>query len=564
MPKTNKIMTRKSWIKSFKKLHKWPAIVIAFIAILFAASGIVMNHRQLFSGVDVSRKLLPENYHYQNWNLAAVRGSVQLEDANLIYGNIGVWKSDNNLEDFANFNQGFPQGIDNRKIYSIVLFNDVLYAGTHLGLYKRNTTKDIWQKLQIPVEKERIADLEIKDNKLLVLTRHYLLESADGQHFKKIQLPEPVNYERKTGLFKTFWELHSGELFGLAGKLFVDLLGLITILLSVTGLLHFFFPKWIKRKKKKIQSRTEKLNHPLPPPGGKRNNEVAGKGNASIDKLVRTKKLNLNWHNVVGYVFALFLLINTFSGMHLRPPFLIAIANKQVGIIPGTHLDSPNPWFDKLRRVHWDAAHRRYIFSTSDGFYFADENLSDKLIPAPSQPPVSVMGCNVLEPVGEDFLMVGSFSGMFVWNPQTGMVADFFTGQPYHAPQGMARPIGANTVAGFVQSGDKSWWFDYTRGAIAINAQNEFAAMPAEVCQASPMSLWNVALEIHTGRIFEHLVGSFYILFVPLAGICLMLVLISGFFLWWMVFRKKQKKKSPSPPRLQTRYWRLLRRTSSQ
>lgn len=231
--------------------------------------------------------------------------------------------------------------------------------------------------------------------------------------------------------------------------------------------------------------------------------------------------------------------------MHLRPPLLIAIASKQVGIIPGTHLDSPNPWFDKLRRIHWDASNQRYIFSTPDGFYFADETWSEKLIPAPSQPPVSVMGCNVLEPIGTDFLMVGSFSGMFVWNPKTEMVADFFTGQPYRAPQGMVSPIGANTVAGFVQSGNKSWWFDYSGGAIALNAPNKkmpFTAMPDKIRKAAPMSLWNLALEIHTGRIFEHLVGSFYILFVPLAGICLIVVIVSGFFLWWMVFRKRNLK----------------------
>lgn len=513
-------MARKRLIKTFKKLHKWPAIIIAFIAILFAASGIVMNHRQLFSGVDVSRNLLPKNYHYKNWNLAAVRGSIQLDDSLLMYGNIGVWKSDDDLKSFKDYNRGFPKGIDNRKIYSIVSFNDVLFAGTQLGLYKRGKTENSWQKLEIPVEKERIADLEIKDDKLLVLTRNYLLESTNGQNFRKIQLPNPVNYHRKTGLFNTFWELHSGELFGLAGKLFVDLLGLVTILLSVTGLLHFFFPKWIKRRKRKAKNTTS---------------------------LVNSKKKNLHWHNVAGYVFALFLLINTFSGIHLRPPLLIAIASKQVDIIPGTHLYSPNPWFDKLRRIHWDAANQRYIFSTADGFFFADENLSEKLIAAPSQPLVSVMGCNVLEPIGENYLMVGSFSGMFVWNPQTGRIADFFTGQPYHAPQGMARPIGANTVAGFVQSGDKSWWFDYNAGAIELNAQNEksaLTAMPEEIRKASPMSLWNVSLEVHTGRIFEHLVGSFYILFVPLAGICFMLVIISGFFLWWMVFRKKNKTRS--------------------
>lgn len=510
-------MKKSKAIKFFKKFHKWLAIIIAFIAILFATSGIVMNHRQTFSGIDVSRSLLPSNYTYENWNLAGVRGSFQNNDANYMYGNIGIWKSTDDLLSFEDFNQGFPRGIDNRKIYSLIEFKGYLYAGTHLGLYKREIKGEHWEKVKLPVKKERIADIEIKDENLLVLTRHYLLQSQDGTNYKKIQLAEPENYTRKVGLFNTFWELHSGELFGLPGKLLVDLLGIVTILLSITGLLHFFLPKVIRKKKRKEKT---------------------------VDHLVKTKKQNLRWHNVVGYIFVAFLIINTFSGMHLRPPILIAIANKQVGIIPGTHLDSPNPWFDKLRRIHWDENNNRYIISTTDGFFFAEETLTEKLKRAPMQPPVSVMGCNVLEPIGQQHLMVGSFSGLFLWNIENGMVSDFFTGQPHIPQQGMANPFGANTVAGFVQGNQKAWWFDYGSGAIEMGNQTKeqtFTPMPESIRKASPMSLWNVSLEIHTGRIFEHLVGMFYILFVPIAGICILLVLISGFFIWLLVYRKKRQ-----------------------
>lgn len=512
-------MSKIKVVKFFKRFHKWLAITIAFIAILFASSGIVMNHRQTFSGIDVSRKLLPKSYTYKNWNMAAVRGSAKIDDALFIYGNIGIWKSTDDLLTFEDFNQGFPDGIDNRKIYSLLQFKNELFAGTHLGLYKRAIKNGEWSKVDIPVKKERIADLALKDNKVLVLTRHYLLQSNDGNNFEKIQLPEPVAYQRKTGLFDTFWELHSGELFGLPGKLLVDLLGLVTILLSITGLLHFFLPKVIRRKKRQQKA---------------------------VKNLVNTKKKNLHWHNVVGYVFVIFLLINTFSGMHLRPPILIAIANKQVGIIPFTHMDSPNPWFDKLRRIHWDAAKRQYIFSTKDGFFFAEESLTQKLIPCPSQAPVSVMGCNVLKAIGNNHLMVGSFSGMFLWNTENGMVSDFFTGQPHQAQQGMARPIGANAVAGFVESDEKAWWFDFSGGATEMDTpkrENTFTPMPENIRAASPISLWNVALEIHTGRIFEHLVGMFYILFVPIAGICILLVLSSGFFIWLLVYRRKSEVK---------------------
>jgi hypothetical protein len=507
-------MSKNKILKLLKKLHQWPAIINAFFAILFAFSGIIMNHRQFFSQVDVSRKLMPPNYTYKNWNLAAVRGSVQTkENETLIYGNIGIWKTTDDFKTYEDFNQGFPKGIDNRKIYSVIQHKNTLFAGTQLGLYKRESGK-VWEKIGLNIE-DRIADLGFKNDTLLVLTRHYLLKSADGADFIKVQLPEPVGYERKTGLFNTFWELHSGELFGLAGKLIVDLLGAVTIFLSITGLLHFFFPKIISRRKKKAKE---------------------------VSAYVSVKKTNLHWHNVVGYVFLLFLIINTFSGMHLRPPLLIAIANKQVGIIPGTHIDNPNPWFDKLRRVQWDEDSKQYIFSTSDGFYFAEESLTKTLQPAFSQPPVSVMGCNVLKPVGNKIYLIGSFSGMFLWNIETGDVADFFTQQRYIEPEGMQSPIGTNMAAGFVEGKESAFWFDYNTGVQEIGSfpqKNTFPEMTEEIRKTSPMSLWNVALELHTGRVFEHLIGPFYILIVPLAGICILIVLISGFLLWWKVYRKK-------------------------
>lgn len=507
-------MRKNKSLKIFRKLHKWPGIIIALFAILFAASGIVMNHRQTFSSIDISRNWLPPNYSYQNWNLAAIRGSLPLEkDSLLIFGNVGIWKTSENLDKFSDYNQGFPGGIDGRKIYSVVQFRNSLFAGTHFGLYHRNLPGTEWIKTELPVKQERIADINLKGDTLLVLTRHYLLKSADGKRFETIQLPEPVGYERKTGLFNTLWELHSGELLGLPGKLIVDLLGIVTILLSVTGLLHFFFPKMIKRRKKKQKP---------------------------VKTLVTTFRTNLRWHNVVGYIFVAFLIINTLAGIHLRPPLLIPIASKKVGIIPGTHLDSPNPWFDKLRRVEWDETMERYIFSTSEGFYAAGESFNTKMQPFIPPPPVSVMGLNVFKPLDELRYLTGSFNGLYLWDLQTGRVSDFFTGAPYQAPQGMGNPIGANMAAGLVEAGGNAWWFDYNRGAISLSGK-PFPQMPEEILKKSPMSLWNVSLEVHTGRIFEHLIGPFYILYVPLAGLCLIMVLVSGFFIWWKAHRKKKK-----------------------
>lgn len=499
-------------LKTFRKLHKWPGIIIAFLAILFALSGIVLNHRTIFSGVNISRTLMPPGYQYKNWNQAAVRGGLPLDSNHfLFYGNIGIW--DKTKDSIVDFNQGLPHGIDKRKVSSIVQFKqNTLFAATFFGLYKRDLNGGQWQKVPLPLKEERLTDLCIKQDSLIVLSRHYLLKSADGKTFEKIQLPAPENYIKETGMFNTLWELHSGELFGLVGKLLVDLLGIVTITLSATGLLHFFFPKIAKRRKQKQKSNV---------------------------KLTSARRLNLRWHNVVGYVFILFLVINTTAGMFLRPPLLIPIAYTKVKPIAGTHLDSPNPWFDKLRRVTWNDNLQRYLISTSDGFYLADESLKKPPVKLPSQPPVSVMGCNVLEQVGTNQYLVGSFSGLFVWDIIQGTILDAFTQQPPKISTG--RPISDHLITGSFNYEGATFLFDYDSGMQSPTGLPSWK-MPEDLLQKSPISLWGAALEIHTGRIFEHLIGPFYILYVPLSGICLIMVLVSGFFIWWKGYRRKKKE----------------------
>lgn len=506
-----------------KKLHKWPSVIIAFFVIQFAVSGIILNHRGIFSKVDVSRTLLPWNYRYKNWNLAAVRGSFHLQgDSSLLYGNVGAWLTVDDFNTFTDYNEGFSHGIDNHKIYSVLRFKRHLIAATHFGLYIRDLHNDKWEKINSIKNDDRIADLCIKNDTLLILSRHYLYRTTDLIRFEKIMLPSHEGYVKRAGLFNTLWELHSGELFGLTGQLVVDLFGLVVILMSVTGLLHYFLPGIIRRRKER--------------------NKLSG-------VLKKIKKKNLKWHNVAGYIFVFFLLINTTAGMFLRPPLLIAIANSYVGIIPGTHLDTPNPWHDKLRRILWDETLNKYIISTSDGFFLADKNLRTPLAPCTVQPPVSLMGCNIFEPVENGIFIVGSFSGIFKWDFNRGTVKDYFTNQPYTRQEGIGKPIGENMAAGYVNTNKKGiFWFDYNTGVKILNNSDSiyesgnpqeiiFPGMTSDISSASPMSLWNIALEFHTGRIFEHLIGSFYILYVPLAGLCILIVLISGFLLWWKVYR---------------------------
>ena len=506
-------MSHKKIVATFRKLHKWPGVIITIFAIHFALSGIIMNHRSFFSGMELSRKWLPNTYEYQNWNQAALRGGVSIgKDSLLLFGNIGAWTRI--ADRFTDFNQGFPKGIDNRKINQLIRFKNEWVAATQFGLFRRRDIAGEWQDVPLPQTGERLVDLFVKQDTLMILSRSNLLKSTDLVHFDTIILPAPEGYTRSAGLFNTLWELHSGELFGTAGKLLVDLLGIVTILLSVTGLLHFFLPSLIKRKKR-----------------------ISG----SSGVLPLTYRQNLRWHNVVGYTACLFLIINTMAGMFLRPPLLIPIVNTRVGIIPRTHLDNDNPWNDKLRRGTWNEHLESYLFSTSEGFYAINENLTNSAVRMKLQPPVSLMGCNVLVPIDSTGYLIGSFSGLFAWDAVDGRVEDFFSGKPYEAPSGMSRPVSANMVTGYVKDElNQEWIFDYNQGIQAIG-RSVIWDMPTHVKEKSPISLWNLSLEIHTGRILEPFIGMFYLLYIPLAGICVLMVLISGFAIWLLSHRIKRQ-----------------------
>ena len=504
-------------LKFFRKYHRWPGVVSTLFILLFAVSGIVLNHRELLSPLDVSRKLMPGNYRYSNWNLAAVKGQAKIApDSILLYGNTGIWLTDSTYRNFTDLNAGFPEGIDNRKVSSVSSDRvSGLYAGTLFGLYRYDKGPGRWEEVTLPVKEKRIVMVLPLGDTLLVMTRSFLVRytSDDGfRHAEVLKVPAAEDDDGKAGLFRTLWVIHSGEIYGTVGKLIVDLIGLAFIIICITGLIYFFVPYILKKTKDEAKSRLKRFN-----------------------------LASLRWHNVLGSWLVVFLLLTTLTGMFLRPPLLIPIAGSRVGKIPYTEMDDPNPWFDRFRDIVYDDSLRRYLFATSEGIYYSDDRMRSALKRYPAQPPVSVMGINVFEVTAPGQYLVGSFSGIFTWRPSENLVIDGITNTPYVESGRGGPPFGAVTVAGYLRtSASSDLIFDYAGGALALNGKKMLPSMPEKIADASPISLWNAMLEVHTGRIFEPLLGNFYILVVPLVGLFTLFITVTGFFSWYLARRRKR------------------------
>lgn len=503
-------------MKTLRKYHKWPSLIIGAFLILFSVSGIIMNHRPFFSPVNVKRSLLPPVYRYNNWNLAAVKGNIRLENnSQLIYGNIGIWACDSVFSRFTDLNQGFGKGIDQRKVFTMLRTSDhQLLAGTLSGLWKFDRKQNLWVNLRLPERNPRVVKLAEYNGQVYIMTRDhiYTMASIGNPVFSLFPLSVAEGADGKTGLFNTLWVLHSGEMIGLAGKLLVDLVGFVLIFISLSGFFYTFLPKFAKRTSQGLRQ-----------------------------KLQRANRISIKWHNLTGGYGIVILIITVVSGMFLRPPLLIPIAGTRVAPVPGTILDNKNPWHDKLRDFVIDSANNRLIISTSEGFYESVLGNDSRCRPFRVQPPVSVMGITVFEHLDRNTLLVGSFSGLYRWNPELGEITDVITGSNTIS-ESDGNPFGATAVSGIISgSNGPQSFLDYDGGWVPLVPGLQVPEMPGEI-RKSPMSLWNVALEVHTGRIFSVILGDFYILYVPMMGIITLVILITGFLLWYKQLKRKKKK----------------------
>lgn len=141
------------------------------------------------------------------------------------------------------------------------------------------------------------------------------------------------------------------------------------------------------------------------------------------------------------------------------------------------------------------------------------------------QPPVSVMGLNVLHQVSDSGQwLAGSFSGAYLWDLRAGTVTDYITGEPADLKPGP--PFGKTAVAGYSP---------HLRGGdilVTYDGGNDRIPMPGELATL-PMPLWNVALEIHTGRIYVGNSATYFFVFI--IGLLVFWCLLSGY----MVSRRR-------------------------
>lgn len=483
---------------TIRKHHKWFGLIMSFFIMFFCLSGLLLNHRRLISDCNVSRKLLPARYEFRNWNGGLLRGTHRLASGQIIvYGANGMFLTDSTASTFADFNNGLPDGTDYRQIRGVVTTfwttdkdgkRAALFAVSPFALYRYGLHGG-WNKINMGfADGERLTDITAHNDTLVVLGRSYMYVSLPPYNtYKRIQLEAPSGYDGSVSTFRTVWLLHSGELFGNAGVAVVDTVAIALILICLSGLV-FFTTKKVRPSKDRMRLKASIL------------------------------RMSLSWHDRIGRLTVVLTLLICITGWCLRPPVMIPLALTHIPAIPGTSLYNDNAWHDKLRMIRHDSAAGDWMVSTSEGFYSIGNSIASPATPQriAHTPPVSVMGLNVWQQNEKGRWLCGSFSGMYEWDRQKGLSTDYFTHQP--APVKSGPPFGKTAVSGY--SNDFSANTPKNPECTAVIAEyydGTSAIRQPQWMNDLPMSLWNVALEIHSGRMFIGDIATY--VFVFFAGL---------------------------------------------
>ena len=170
------------------------------------------------------------------------------------------------------------------------------------------------------------------------------------------------------------------------------------------------------------------------------------------------------------------------------------------------------------------------VLATRDGWYKGSPTFNSPLQPVTPPVPVFGMGTTVLEPLNDNQLLVGSFSGLYKWNVSDGTGVDL-DGKSAPTEAGLM-PGDVMAAAAIMHDGTFAGYADYKSG-LRKQDNTPILDRPFPVEQfENRTSLYHFLFELHNGRFLRDTIGAWYLLYVPLVGMALMLVVFTGTFDW--------------------------------
>ncbi len=519
------------WLfRKSKWLHKVLGLLLIVYGALMGATGILVNHPSWIRALSVPQWLTPEQYQLRGWDRGAL---VELlfapDDPTTAYaaGSEGVWKTRDGGRTFQPLDRGFPSSAADQQTNALLL-SERLFAGTEAGLFVYDSEAQRWSPVPLGDTSHPVRTLLAVDEGMLVFTDSHVYtcpRDAPGEPRCRLVPARRVPREgeaKRASLVLFFFDLHSGALWGLPGKLLFDVVGVITVLLSFSAFYLWYYPR--KRRRERARRRRTKRS-------------AVAHGSF---------RLLFHYHLKIGIWVSPILLLMAGTGLFMRPPMLIALAQGAIpaALYPG--LPPADSWEERIHRATFDPVRDRILLEAKDGFWSGPADFSAPFEPVEIPLPIHVMGSNLLRSQGEGGIVAGSFSGIFHLDPDDGRVTDLVTGQ--EAGEVSTMRLAEHMVTGYFKTpAGEEFMTTFRGGLLALGdaAPGGRFAMPDAMRDRYRMPLWNYMFELHNARFFRDWIGEWYLLIPPVGSLLFLMLTVTGAY-DWLYLKLLQRRSSRS------------------
>lgn len=494
-------------------VHRWIGLVLIPSCLILAISGILIAHPEWIRHLEAPAAIVPGSYHPENWNRMIIRESQELRDGNqrllLVAGKAGVLMRQTPDGPWTLLNEGYPHAAYDRDTRALAIAPQTaaqssprILAATRNSLHLLDWTQQRWKTVHLERdENSEFVDLDFDGKRFIIASQRHIY-TADPEfgdiHRLSTQLQSDARVQWPA--FRVLHEFHEHLLLGTPGKILVDVLGLGLIVLSLSAMVIWY----------RLRGPGSLLHHR---PG-----------------LFCT---SWNCHLHMGAILALFLTATALSGAFLRPPLILALLRGQMDADhPALERAKRSPLGAPIQKILTRPQHNQILIATTAGLHVGPLDGRANMQPVSAPVPIHGMGLTVLENLSDAQLLLGSFSGLWRWDLRTNRAS------PIPRPgMDQSNPFQGNdlTTAVLLRDGTLQWRVDYHDGLLAPRTGATAPDMPMPDWLArTPMSLWHYAFEWHNGRIAQPLLGIGYMLLIPLTGLGLAGVCLTGLWDWMM------------------------------
>jgi hypothetical protein len=411
-------------------------------------------------------------------------------------------------------NEGMTETLYGKRVNVLHRYEarNLLVAGTVLGIFTRPIDGLEWERAT-GVD-ETIISIYEYDESLFAIGESNAFRYDDG-NFVVLNFGRDVPGKPRIPLVSYLFDVHTGRILGIPGRLMMDIGGLVLATMSVSGFYMWIVPRRLK---------TRFAN--------------------SIKKI--TLRYHIRHYKRFGKVLLVVAAIFPLTGLFMQAPFIAVLAGRTVR--GRFHVDPPDleGWNRSVDYAIPDLDRNVLYVVAGLRIYEGSLDFSHKFTRIESVVPVHPMGVTHLSRFDDDDFLVASFAGLLRWNVVTDIYTKFDTGAVVSVPQ-MRIPKDGYQVTGVIPFEDGTVLIDFRKGAIDFGTDIPFFEMPESYQRRSIFSFWHYLFEVHNGRVWRGVVGGFYIFHTMLVAFSASLLLWTGVS---MVLKRRKKRIARSNRKL--------------